>query len=147
MKKKLAIAIPIAVILLVLAAVGVYFTSLSNDITVNISKPDVKDDSSYISMFIISENVNFSKKSKADQIKQVSGDQADFYETFTKEHEKPYYIDVKYENIDKKTVITYKGEVTDKETGELVEFSKEFSYDFIITDKIIGDNGTSKYFN
>ena len=58
-----------------------------------------------------------------------------------------YYVEAKYENIDGKTVITFKGEVTEKGSGKLTDFEKVFSYDFIVTDTInTSENDVLKYF-
>lgn len=45
-------------------------------------------------------------------------------------------------------MITFKGEVTDKESGELIPYEKVLSYDFVITDKInTSENDVLKYFD
>lgn len=47
-----------------------------------------------------------------------------------------YMIEADYENVGKKTVITFKGEVTDSATGALVPFERVYEYNFILTEKI-----------
>lgn len=146
MKKKLAIIIPVvAIILAVVTATSVHM-SLINDIEVGISAPMDDNTQTYFQMIMFG-YPGMLKGKKVEQIKQVSDDINNFTVAFFAEQEKPYYIETKYENIDKKTVITYKGEVTDKETGELVEFNKVFTYDFFITDNITTNFPDYKYFN
>ena len=93
----------------------------------------------------------------------ASGDKApekqqEFMETVSKDireyvkelesFEKPYYIEAKYENVDGKTVVTYKGEVTNSETGELEPYEKVFMYPFIVTKNIQNLNpADTNYFN
>lgn len=136
MKKKLAIIIPAVAIVLAAAIAACVYFGLTANIQVSISAPTNKDSSSYIYRLMFSYSSDYITSSKKEQIDKVNSDLNDFYETFSKEQEKPYFVEAKYENIDKKTVITFKGEVTDKETGNLVDFNKVFSYDFIITNKI-----------
>ena len=57
------------------------------------------------------------------------------------------FLEAKYEIIDGKTVITFKGEVTDKESGKLVPYEKVLSYDFIVTEIInTSENDVLVYF-
>lgn len=148
MKKKLAIIIPAVVIVLaVVVAACVHFNS-ANNIQVGISAPENKESTSYIYRIMFGGFSERLQASKKEQVDKVNNELNDFYEAFSTEQEKPYYVEAKYENIDDKTVITFKGEVTDKETGELVEFNKVFSYDFIITDKInYNGHDNFKYFS
>ncbi|GEM_PF-1162114 len=55
-----------------------------------------------------------------------------------------YMIEANYENVGKKTVITFKGEVTDSATGALVPFERVYEYNFILTEKI-NKPDSSKY--
>lgn len=57
-----------------------------------------------------------------------------------------YMIEANYENVGKKTVITFKGEVTDSDTGALVPFERVYEYNFILTEKINKpDSSSYKY--
>lgn len=138
---------PIVVIVLVVVVLACVQFAAKSSIEVGVSAPSDKEKTSYIYMIMfggISDNLNGSKK---EEIDTVNGDLDNFYQTFSSEYEKPYFVEAKYENISDKTIITFKGEVTDKQTGELVDYEKVFSYDFIITDKInYNGHDNFKYF-
>lgn len=91
---------------------------------------------------------NLSKK-KQVELDGVIHDLDSFYDSFRSKQEKPYYVEALYENTDDgKTLITFKGQITDSDSGELKDFEKVFSYDFIITENI-GSNtkrDSLKYF-
>lgn len=133
-------------VILIAAVVACVYLIPRNNIQVSISAPINKENSSYIYMIGFGGIPEDLKSSEKENLNMVINDLNEFHSTFTSEHEKPYYVEAKYENIDKKTVITFKGEVTDKETGKLVEFNKVFTYDFFITYKINTDGKDLKYF-
>ena len=141
MKKKLAIIIPIFVIVSIAAILAILYFGSSNKVAVSVATPR-DTESSYLCTVSIGGNLDGPKKK---QIDEVNKDLNKFYDDFLSEQEKPYFVEAKYENIDNKTVITFKGEVTDKETGKLIEYNKVFTYDFIIT-KEITNLTNSKYF-
>lgn len=135
MKKKITIAV-IALIIIMISAALIAKVSLENNLQVSISYPTQQENSSYIGTILFGGISDFLPNSKKDHIKEVSDDMVNFYLEFKKEQEEPYYVKVNYENTDGKTVITYSGKVTDKQTKKLVDFNKVFSYDFYITDNI-----------
>ena len=78
----------------------------------------------------------------------INNDLNEFYDEFRKSYDKPYYVEAKYENLDGKTIITFKGEVTEKGADKLTDFEKVFSYDFIVTETInTSENDVLNYFN
>jgi hypothetical protein len=146
-KKVIIIAIVVFALLLIAGLVWIVVNS-SGNIQVSISAPANKaDSSSYIYQINFGGIPNTGDK-KVKQIKQINSDLNEFYDEFRNTYDKPYYVEAKYENIGGKTMITFKGEVTDKESGELIPYEKVLSYDFVITDKInTSENDVLKYFD
>ncbi len=93
----------------------------------------------------------FSEKSSKKQqanMKLVSDNEREFVEETLMKLEKPHYIEAKYENVDGQTVITYRGEITNPQTGELEPYEKVFRYPFIVTKNIQNLNPQeTNYFN
>jgi len=86
-------------------------------------------------------------KTQQEYMETVSKDIRDYVKE-TESFEKPYFIEAKYENENGKTVITYRGEVTNPETGELEPYEKVFMYPFIVTKDIQNLNpADTNYFN
>lgn len=130
------VIIPIGIILVVSIIVGgILLFNLSNDIEVGFGTPANADEGYFVGMPVFAFN-NFISSTKKERIRIVSDEITEYSIDFTSNYEKPYYIDATYENIDGKTVITYRGQITDPETKNLVDYEKVFTYDFYITDKI-----------
>ncbi len=147
MKKKQVIIIPIVILAVIAVGIAIYFNA-TNNIQVSVAEPSDKSNSSYIYQIGFGGISDFVIGPKKAHIDTVRNDLNAFYEDFLNTYEKPYYVEAKYENVDGETVITYRGEVTDSSTGNLVAFDKEFRYDFIITDKIIAnESDTLQYFS
>lgn len=150
MKKRIAIIV-IAVLLIGIGSfTGIYYAKQydPSKFQVYVSAPSNKEDS-YLYMAMFSLPSKLTKKKQA-QFDEVRNDLNNFYASVLNDQPKPYYIEMLYENTDSgKTVITFKGEVTDAETGELKDFEKVFTYDFILTEKIDSNFSRSsmKYFN
>jgi hypothetical protein len=148
MKKRIVLlAIVIFALLLIIGLIW-FISNSTGNIQVSVTAPANKSDaSSYIYQISFGGIPNISGK-KGKQIEQVNNDLTVLYDEFRNVQQKPYYVEAKYENIDGKTVITFKGEVTDKESGELIPYEKVLSYDFVITENIISNgNDSLKYFN
>ena len=148
MKKRTIIII--LVMIAVLIATGVIWLVLnsSGNIQVSVAAPDNKSTSSgYIYQISFGGMPNISGK-KGKQIEMINNDLNEFYDEFRKSYDKPYYVEAKYENLDGKTIITFKGEVTEKGADKLTDFEKVFSYDFIVTETInTSENDVLNYFN
>ena len=159
--KKIIIAVSVVFVITVIAcAVIIGYHNKYYDIKVGI--PDISKEAGgpVISTKELRENNEsfllfpmFSFGDKAPQkqlgyMEEISEDIDNFQKNFIAEYKQPYYIECKYENKNGSTVITYKGEVTNPETGELEQFERVFPYPYIVTKDI--DNPESNetfYFN
>ena len=148
MKKKVIIIAIVVFALLLIAGLVWFVVNSSGNIQASVTAPANKSDaSSYIYQISFGGIPNISGK-KGKQIEQVNNDLTVLYDEFRNVQQKPYYVEAKYENIDGKTVITFKGEVTDKESGELIPYEKVLTYDYIITENInTNENDVLKYFD
>ena len=73
-----------------------------------------------------------------------------FFEDYSQDNRKVYFIESKFENIDGKTVITYRGEVFSTETNKLEPIEKVFTYDIVFTEDFYIRNlnpSETNYFN
>lgn len=146
MKKRIII---ILIVLAVIITAGViwFAANSAGNIQVSVAAPDNKSTSSaYIYQISFGGIPNISGK-KGKQIEIINNDLNKFYDDFRNSYDKPYYVEAKYENIDGKTVITFKGEVTEKGSDKLTDFEKVFSYDFIVTETVnTSEKDMLKYF-
>ena len=146
MKKRIAITVFAVFMLIVGISAGIHFGRQYNgkDISVYVSAPSsVADGSSYIYGIMFGGMPDNLSKKKQIELDGVIHDLDSFYASFRSEQEKPYYVEALYENTDDgKTLITFKGQITDSDSGELKDFEKVFSYDFIITENI--DSNTKR---
>lgn len=146
MKKKIVIIL-ISLAVIITAGVIWFAVNSAGNIQVSVAAPDNKSTSSaYIYQISFGGIPNISGK-KGKQIEIINNDLNKFYDDFRNSYDKPYYVEAKYENIDGKTVITFKGEVTEKGSDKLTDFEKVFSYDFIVTETVnTSENDVLKYF-
>lgn len=118
---------------IVLSAYSVIYPKLCN-ISIGISVP-VNPDGQYLEDFILI--YNHIPESKIPQLEELSDTKNDFRMNFFDEHkEDDYHIEIDFTFENGKTIVTYEGTITDKETGETVPFEKEFVHDFILTKDI-----------
>ncbi|MBE6836005.1 MAG: hypothetical protein E7515_07140 [Ruminococcaceae bacterium] len=161
--KKIIIAVSVVLAITVVACVGTIsyhnrYYSLSANVAVPVEDGDGnpincvtlrKEGKSYFCSVFIGGAVDKVPKEQLEYMKTVNKD----IEEYVKEvysFEKPYFIESKYENRDNggKTVITFKGEVTNPETGELEDYEKVFMYPFIVTKDIQNlEPAATNYFN
>lgn len=130
---KIAIAVIVTVALVV---GGYYFIFLPNyyDIKIGIAKP-VETDGQYLEDFII--HYSRMPESKEALAEELTDTKNDFRINFYNEHkEDDYHIEIDFNFENGKTIVTYKGTITDSETGVKEAFEKEFVHDFILTKDI-----------
>jgi len=155
--KKIIIAVSVVPVITVIACAGMIgYHNKYYSISVGIGAPTDgmkqmrEKGKSYFCMPMYSFNEKAPEK-QLDEMKAISNYMEDFYNDFTAENKGTvYFIESKYEIDDKKgiTTITFRGEITDKETGELVPFEKVMNFASIVTKSI--DNpipSETNYFN
>ena len=132
MNKLVKIAIVI-VVAFALVIGGYFFIYLPNyyDIKIGISTP-VEADEQYLEDFII--HYSHMPENKIPLAEELTNTKNEFILDFYNEHkEDDYHIEIEFTFEDGKTIVTYKGTITDKETGIEAPFEKEFVHDFILT--------------
>ena len=130
---KIAIAVVVALTLIIS---GYYFIYLPNyyDIKIGISTP-VEAEEQYLEDFII--HCSHMPENKIPLAEELTNTKNEFRLDFYNEHkEDDYHIEIEFTFEDGKTIVTYKGTITDKETGIEAPFEKEFVHDFILTKDI-----------
>ena len=130
---KIAIAVIVTVALVV---GGYYFVYLPNyyDIKIGIAKP-IEADGQYLEDFII--HYSHMPESKEALTEELTNTKNDFRINFYNEHkEDDYHIEIDFAFENAKTIVTYKGTITDGETGIEKPFEKEFVHDFILTKEV-----------
>ena len=130
---KIAIAVVVA---LTLVISGYYFIYLPNyyDIKIGISTP-VEAEEQYLEDFII--HYSHMPENKIPLAEELTNTKNEFRLDFYNEHkEDDYHIEIEFTFEDGKTIVTYKGTITDKETGIEAPFEKEFVHDFILTKNV-----------
>lgn len=159
MKKKiiLSVVIAVAVVIVVSASIPVvnYLSGhkLYNDVMIVFFLPVDKDTDRFIYVPTISGAGKGGKwlKWTEDEIKKIEiihYEQDEFITSFTQEDNAPYYIEARCENKNGKTVITYRGEITNPQTGAKEPYEKIFEYDFILTKNIRNEDlSEMKYFD
>ena len=132
MNKFIKIAIP--VVIAVAVVIGGYFLIyLPNyyDIKIGISTPGEADEQ-YLEDFII--HYSHMPENKIPLAEELNNTKNDFRMNFYDEHkEDDYHIEIEFSFEDSKTIVTYKGTITDAKTGIEKPFEKEFVHDFILT--------------
>ena len=135
MNKFIKIAIP--VIIAAAVVIGGYFLIYLpnyNDIVIGIAAP-AEEDSQYLEDFII--HYSHMPEDKIPLAEELTNTKNDFRLNFYNEHkEDDYHIEIEFTFEDGKTIVTYKGTITDKGTGIETPFEKEFVHDFILTKDI-----------
>lgn len=127
---KIAIAVTIAVALVI---GGYFLIYLPNyyDIKIGIATP-VEADGQYLEDFII--NYSHIPENKVPLAEELTNAKNDFRKNFYDEHkDDEYHIEIEFTFEKGKTIVTYKGTITDSETGIEEPFEKEFVHDFILT--------------
>lgn len=135
MNKFVRIIIPIVVAIAIVIG-GYYFIYLPNynDIVIGISTP-VEDDGQYLEDFII--HYSHMPENKIPLVEELTNTKNDFRMSFYEEHkDDEYHIEIEFAFKNGKTIVTYKGTITDAKTGIEKPFEKEFVYDFILTKDI-----------
>ena len=135
MNKLVRIIIPIVVAIAIVIG-GYYFIYLPNynDIVIGISTP-VEDDGQYLEDFII--HYSHMPENKIPLVEELTNTKNDFRMSFYEEHkDDEYHIEIEFAFKNGKTIVTYKGTITDAKTGIEKPFEKEFVYDFILTKDI-----------
>lgn len=130
--KKTVIIIVSIVLILALASGGTYLWAANNpEITLNISKP-VDETGVYIESL----STGYSEKLNIPVSKKLKAQLNELYESVNSEHEKlatsceaPTHIEIELSKADDgKTVVTYKGTIT--EDGVTKEYSKQMTFDY-----------------
>ena len=132
MNKLVKIAI-VSIVTVALFFSGYFFIYLPNyyNIKIGISTP-VEDDGQYLEDFII--NYSHMPENKIAQAEELTNTKNDFRMNFFDEYkEDDYHIEIEFSFEKGKTIVTYAGTITDKETGIEEPFEKEFVHDFILT--------------
>lgn len=130
---KIAVVV-IATVALVVG--GYYFIYLPNyyDISIGITTP-VDSNGQYMEDFMII--YNHISENKIPLAEELTDTKNDFRMNFYNEHkEDDYHIEIDFAFENGKTIITYKGTITDGETGTEEPFEKEFVHNFILTKDI-----------
>ena len=135
MNKFIKIAIPVVIAVAIVIS-GYYFIYLPNyyDIKIGISAP-IEADGQYLEDFMISyDHMPENKVPLAEELTNTKNEfRLDFY---NKHKEDDYHIEIEFSFENGKTIVTYTGTITDKETGIEEPFEKEFVHDFILTKEV-----------
>ena len=135
MNKLIKIVI-VVIVALALVISGYYFIYLPNynDIVIGISTP-VEDDGQYLEDFII--RYSHIPENKVPLAEELTNTKNDFRMSFHEEHKADdYHIEIEFTFEKGKTIVTYTGTISNKETGVEEPFEKEFVHDFILTKDI-----------
>ena len=132
MKKKIIIAI-VAVVVLV-SSVAIYFTTKS-DFVINIAKPVDLSTQKYSEQIILSWGKVPSEKEEeylTEFSKQIEATQLEI----ATEYIAPTHIEVEVEFEGGKTIVTYSGKATEKDSNTEIDYNKELVFDFILTKEV-----------
>ena len=132
MKKKIIIAI-VAVVVLV-SSVAIYFTTKS-DFVINIAKPVDLSTQKYSEQIILSWGKAPSEKQEeqlTEFSKQIEATQLEI----ATEYIAPTHIEVEVEFEGGKTIVTYSGKATEKDSNTEIDYNKELVFDFILTKEV-----------
>ena len=135
MNKLLKIVIPVVIAIAIVIG-GYYFIYLPNyyDIKIGISTP-VEADKQYLEDFII--HYSHMPENKIPLAEELTNTKNEFRLDFYNKHkEDDYHIEIEFSFENRKTIVTYTGTITDKETGIEEPFEKEFVHDFILTKEV-----------
>lgn len=155
MKKKIILAVVIVLVTVTVALSSIPIVNhlsghkLYNDVLATVSPPVNKDGNRVIYALFLSGAGKGMKltEDESKKMETIGNEMREFYASFTEEDNAPYYVEARYENKDGKTVITYRGEITNKQTGKKEPFEKVFKYDFILTKNIRNEDiSEMKYF-
>lgn len=128
--KKIVIAL-LSAIVICFVAYAVILTACW-DLEMHISQP-VDRSGSYHEPIIISGG-NFATAKAKKNASDFSKKTGDFFLEFYEEHkEDEYKLDTYVTFEDGKTIVTYKGTITDKETGETSPYEEKLMFDYIFT--------------
>ena len=132
MKKKIIIAI-VAVVVLI-SSVAIYFTTKS-DFVINIAKPVDLSTQKYSEQIILSWGKAPSEKEEeylTEFSKQIEATQLEI----ATEYIAPTHIEVEVEFEGGKTIVTYSGKATEKDSNAEIDYNKELVFDFILTKEV-----------
>ena len=132
MKKKIIIAIVVVVVLI--SSVAIYFTTKS-DFVINIAKPVDLSTQKYSEQIILSWGKAPSEKEEeylAEFSKQIEATQLEI----ATEYIAPTHIEVEVEFEGGKTIVTYSGKATEKDSNTEIDYNKELVFDFILTKEV-----------
>lgn len=132
MKKKIIIAIVVVVVLI--SSVAIYFTTKS-DFVINIAKPVDLSTQKYSEQIILSWGKAPSEKEEeylTEFSKQIETTQLEI----ATEYIAPTHIEVEVEFEGGKTIVTYSGKATEKDSNTEIDYNKELVFDFILTKEV-----------
>ena len=132
MKKRIIIAILVTVVLV--SSVAIYFTTKS-DFVINIAKPVDLSTQKYSEQIILSWGKAPSEKEEAyltEFSKQIEATQLEI----ATEYIAPTHIEVEVEFEGGKTIVTYSGKATEKDSNTEIDYNKELVFDFILTKEV-----------
>jgi hypothetical protein len=132
MKKKIIIAIVVVVVLI--SSVAIYFTTKS-DFVINIAKPVDLSTQKYSEQIILSWGKAPSEKEEeylTEFSKQIEATQLEI----ATEYIAPTHIEVEVEFEGGKTIVTYSGKATEKDSNTEIDYNKELVFDFILTKEV-----------
>ncbi len=132
MKKKIIIAVVLVVV--AVSSVAIYFTTKS-DFVINIAKPVDLSTPKYTEQIILSWGKDPSEKEEKYLTEFSKAIESTQLEIAT-EYIAPTHIEVDVAFEDGKTIVTYSGKATKKDTSELVDYNKELVFDFILTKEV-----------
>lgn len=128
--KKILISLLIAIVICV-SAYAIILTACW-DLEMHISQP-VDRSGSYHEPIIISGGT-FATAQAKENASDFSKKCGDFFLEFYEEHkEDEYKLDTYVTFEDGKTIVTYKGTITDSETGETSPYEEQLVFDYIFT--------------
>ena len=133
MKKKIIIAI-VAVVVVLVSSVAIYFTTKS-DFVINIAKPVDLSTQKYSEQIILSWGKTPSEKEEeylTEFSKQIEATQLEI----ATEYIAPTHIEVEVEFEGGKTIVTYSGKATEKDSNTEIDYNKELVFDFILTKEV-----------
>lgn len=135
MKKPYKIII-IALVLTVTVTTGLYFGiskyKESTRVSVGIGPGLLEEgEKGYFDTLIFATDSKVSEKTRA-RVNEVMNDLRKYDEEFKQKYTAPCQVFADYKNVNGKTVITYNGTATNKETNKTEEIRKTFEYDYVL---------------
>ena len=133
MKKKIIIAIVVVVVLISLVAI--YFTTKS-DFVICIGKPVDLSTPMYVEHVMISYGNNIPTEKQEEQLTEIYNKIEATQLEIATEYIAPTHIEVEVEFEGGKTIVTYSGKATEKDSNTEIDYNKELVFDFILTKEV-----------